>query len=55
METLLGLLFILGCVGIWYFARKKTEQTKQKHFNSYSCAFSIDNGIFANRTNSNKF
>ncbi|EGP1920652.1 hypothetical protein HGQ52_000534 [Enterococcus faecium] len=26
METLLGLLFILGCVGIWYFARKKPNK-----------------------------
>lgn len=26
METLLGLLFIVGCVGIWYFIRKKPNK-----------------------------
>ncbi len=29
METLLGLLFILGCVGIWYLLEKnRTNETE---------------------------
>lgn len=37
MSSLVGILFILGCVGIWYF----TKKYKNKKFRNYSIALAI--------------